>query len=64
MQRLSDETALLVASLPAETAPFRKFGAHVFDIPARMRVIYILYNYREWVVGTTGIEPVTPTMSR
>jgi len=34
----------------AETAPTRKFGRHVFDIAALLRVSDILYNYRVWVV--------------
>jgi hypothetical protein len=32
MQRLSDETGLFAASLPAETTEIRELGAHVFDI--------------------------------
>jgi hypothetical protein len=64
MQRLSGETGRFAVSLSTETAPFRKFAAHVFDIGAEMRVPGIIYNYSEWLVGTTGIEPVTPTMSR
>jgi hypothetical protein len=64
MQRLSDETGPFAASLPAETTQIRELGAHAFDIFIVLRVRIYLYNYREWVVGTTGIEPVTPTMSR
>ena len=48
----------------AETALTREFGRHVFEIATLLRVSYILYNYRVLVVGATGIEPVTPTMSR
>jgi hypothetical protein len=45
----------------AETALTREFGKHVFEIAELLRVI--IYNYRVWVVGATGIEPVTPSMS-
>jgi hypothetical protein len=64
MQRLSGETGLFAESLQAETAQIRKLGAHVFDIPTVLRVFYLSHNLGEWVVGTTGIEPVTPAMSR
>src|SRR2546430_7244888 len=47
----------------AETALTRDFGRHVFEIAALLRVSCSLYNYRVWVVGATGIEPVTPSMS-
>jgi hypothetical protein len=63
MQRPGDEMGSFAAIAGAETAPTRKFGRHVFDIAALLRVSYILYNYRVWVVGATGIEPVTPSMS-
>jgi hypothetical protein len=33
-------------------------------ISVMLRVYRLHYNYGEWLVGTTGIEPVTPTMSR
>ena len=56
--------ASFAAIARAETAPIRDFGRHVFDITVLLRVSIILYNYRLCVVGTTGIEPVTPTMSR
>jgi hypothetical protein len=64
MQRLSGETGLFAESLPAETAQMRELGPHVFDISAVVRVFYLSHNLYEWLVGTTGIEPVTPTMSR
>ena len=38
MQRLSGETGLFAASLPAETAQIRKLGAHVFEIFIAIRV--------------------------
>ena len=47
----------------AETALTRDFARHVFKIAALLRVSQTLYNYRVWVVGATGIEPVTPSMS-
>ena len=37
------------------------FGRHVFEIAALLRVSHTLYNYKVWVVGATGIEPVTPS---
>jgi hypothetical protein len=51
------------ANATAETARIREFGRHVFEIAALLRVSQRLYNYRVWVVGATGIEPVTPSMS-
>jgi hypothetical protein len=44
----------------AETALTRVFGRHVFEIAALLRVSQRLHNYRVWVVGAIGIEPVTP----
>jgi hypothetical protein len=44
----------------AETALTREFGGHVFDIAELLRVSITLCNLRVWVVGATGIEPVTP----
>jgi len=38
MQRLSDETGLFAASLPAETTQIRETRAHVFDIFIVIRV--------------------------
>jgi hypothetical protein len=64
MQRLSDETGLFAAALPAETTQIRELGAHVFDIFIVKSACIYQHNYGEWVVGTTGIEPVTPTLSR
>jgi hypothetical protein len=55
--------ASFAAIAGAETAPIRDFGRHVFDITVLLRVSITLYNRRLCVVGTTGIEPVTPTMS-
>jgi hypothetical protein len=34
-----------------------------FDIAEVSRVPWRLHNYRVWMVGATGIEPVTPSMS-
>ena len=48
----------------AETALTKEIDRHVFEIAELLRVSLRLYNLRVWVVGTTGIEPVTPTMSR
>jgi hypothetical protein len=62
MQRPGDEMGSFAAIAGAETAPTRKFGRHVFDIAALLRVSYILYNYRVWVVGVMGIELVTPSL--
>ena len=64
MQRPGAEMASFAPIAGAETAPTREFGRHVFDITALSRVPITRYNYRVCVVGTTGIEPVTPTMSR
>jgi hypothetical protein len=47
MQRLSDETGLFAASLPAETAQIRELGAHVFDIFIVRRVRISSHNQRE-----------------
>src|SRR6202165_5422753 len=47
----------------AETALTREFGRHVFEIAALLRVPQRLHNYGVWMVGATGIEPVTPSMS-
>ena len=58
MQRPGDEMGPFAAIAGAETAPTRKFGRHVFDIAALLRVSDILYNYRVWVVGVMGIEPI------
>ena len=46
-----------------ETALTSQFGRHAFENAALLRVSHTLYNYRVWVVGATGIEPVTPSMS-
>jgi hypothetical protein len=62
MQRPGDEMGPFAAIAGAETAPTRKFGRHVFDIAALLRVSDILYNYRVWVVGVMGIELVTPSL--
>jgi hypothetical protein len=47
----------------AETALTRDFARHVFKIAALLRVSHNQCNLRVWVVGATGIEPVTPSMS-
>ena len=62
MQRPGDEMGPFAAIAGAETAPTRKFGRHVFEIAALLRVSDILYNYRVWVVGVMGIELVTPSL--
>jgi hypothetical protein len=64
LQRPGGETGPFGSIAGAETALTREFGRHVFEIAALLRVSRRLCNYRVWVVGTTGIEPVTPTMSR
>ena len=64
LQRPGGETGSFGSIAGAETALTREFGRHVFEIAALLRVSQRLYNYRVWVVGATGIEPVTPTMSR
>jgi hypothetical protein len=63
MQRPGAEMALFAVNTRAETADIREFGTHVFEIAALLRVSLRLYNLRVWVVGATGIEPVTPSMS-
>ena len=45
----------------AETALTRDFARHVFKIAALLRVSHNQCNLRVWVVGATGIEPVTPS---
>jgi hypothetical protein len=64
MQRLGDKFWLFGTYSTAETAQTKKTGPHVFDMSTLSRVSLSHHNYREWVVGATGIEPVTPTMSR
>ena len=64
MQRQGDKISDFGTYSTAETAQTKKPGTHVFNISAVSRVSLSHHNYREWVVGTTGIEPVTPTMSR
>jgi hypothetical protein len=63
LQRPGGETGPFGSIAGAETALTREFGRHVFEIAALLRVSRRICNYRVWVVGTTGIEPVTPTMS-
>jgi hypothetical protein len=63
LQRPGGETGSFGSIAGAETALTREFGGHVFEIAALLRVSQRLYNYRVWVVGATGIEPVTPSMS-
>src|SRR6516165_9260689 len=63
MQRLSDETGLLAASLSAETRQVRELGAHVFDILIVPRVSISICNYRECVVETRWIETGCPPLS-
>src|SRR6516165_6552222 len=64
MQRQGDKISDFGTYSTAETAQTKKLGTHVFDNSNVLRVSLSHHNYREWVVGTTGIEPVTPTMSR
>ena len=64
LQRPGGETGSFGSIAGAETALTREFGRHVFEIAALLRVSQRLHNYRVWVVGATGIEPVTPSMSR
>src|ERR1700736_5911985 len=63
VQRPGGETGSFGSIAGAETALTREFGRHVFEIAALLRVSQRLHNYRVWVVGATGIEPVTPSMS-
>src|SRR5450755_4256984 len=63
LQRPGGETGSFGSIAGAETALTRVFGRHVFEIAALLRVSQRLYNYRVWMVGATGIEPVTPSMS-
>jgi hypothetical protein len=63
MQRPGGETGSFGSIAGAETALTREFGRHVFEIAALLRVSQRRYNYRVWLVGATGIEPVTPSMS-
>jgi hypothetical protein len=63
LQRPGGETGSFGSIAGAETALTREFGRHVFEIAALLRAPERLYNYRVWVVGATGIEPVTPSMS-
>ena len=62
LQRPGGETGSFGSIAGAETALTREFGRHVFEIAALLRVSQRLHNYRVWVVGTTGIEPVTPAI--
>ena len=58
LQRPGGETGSFGSIAGAETALTREFGRHVFEIAALLRVSQRLYNYRVWVVGATGIEPI------
>jgi hypothetical protein len=58
MQRQRDEMGLLAAFPAPETALIREFGRHVFDITTVLRAPNNRYNFRVWVVGATGIEPI------
>jgi hypothetical protein len=60
MQRPGDEMGPFAAIAGAETAPTRKFGRHVFDIAALLRVSDILCNYRVWVVEMVWFELAAP----
>jgi hypothetical protein len=63
VQRQGDKISDFGTYSTAETAQTKKPGTHVFDNSDVLRASLSHHNYREWVVGTTGIEPVTPTMS-
>ena len=64
LQRRDGKMGSFAAIAGAETALTKEIDRHVFEIAELLRVSLRLYNLRVWVVGTTGIEPVTPTMSR
>jgi hypothetical protein len=63
-QRPGAEMGSFASIAGTETALARKAARHIFEIAALLRVSHNIHNYRVWVVGATGIEPVTPTMSR
>ena len=63
VQRQGDKISDFGTYSTAETAQTKKPGTHVFDNSDVLQASLSHHNYREWVVGTTGIEPVTPTMS-
>jgi hypothetical protein len=62
-QRQRRELGTFSAISVAETAFSREFNRHVFETAALMRVFRMLCNLGVCVVGATGIEPVTPSMS-
>jgi hypothetical protein len=64
LQRQDGKMGSFAAIAGAETALTKQIDRHVFEIAELLRVSLRLHNLRVWVVGTTGIEPVTPTMSR
>src|SRR5437879_3330881 len=59
-QRPGAEMGSFASIAGTETALARESARHVFEIAALLRVSHTLYNYRVWVVGLIGIEPVTP----
>src|ERR1019366_3779388 len=63
LQRPGAEMGSFASIAGAETALAKEFSRHVFEIAALLRVSQTRYNYRVCVVGMTGIEPVTPSMS-
>ena len=63
MRRPEGKTPSFAAIAGPETEPTQEFGGHVFDVAELLRVSIILHNYRVCLVGATGIEPVTPSMS-
>jgi hypothetical protein len=63
MQRREAELGSFAVNARPETARIREFGGHVFEIAVLSRASLNRYNLRVWVVGATGIEPVTPSMS-
>jgi hypothetical protein len=62
-QRQGRELGTFSAISVAETAFRREFNRHVFETATLLRVFSMLYNLGVWMVGATGIEPVTPSMS-
>jgi hypothetical protein len=60
LQRPGGEMGSFASIAGTETALTSQFGRHAFENAALLRVSHTLYNYRVWVVGVIGIEPVTP----
>jgi hypothetical protein len=61
----SGDRSKKAANLSAETEFRDRAGTLKAPIPAQqVRGARTTFDPYDWVVGTTGIEPVTPTMSR